>query len=203
MLSGHQRRVVSQRTRTAERATLPRRSAPAGAARPVAREHHAPRRTRGAVYVEFLVAFLPVLTCFECLLQLAGLQAARLVTQHAATCAARAAAVVLHDDPAHYGGVAAGSATGARRRDVERAAALVLRAVDNVEFARVSFPAGSGAIAERSSFGPDEVIRIQVSARYHCSLPLARSVVCGFASSDAALLGEASLPGHGARYEYE
>jgi hypothetical protein len=203
MLSRREQRVVSQRIREAQRVVSAYRLRAGTAARSVSRYRHAPRQTRGAVYVEFLVAFLPVLTCFECLLQLAGLHAARLVTEHAATCAARAAAVVLHDDPAEYGGVALGSATGARRRDVERAAALVLRAVDNVELGQVSFLASSGAGAERTSFGPDELIRLQVAARYRCTLPLARWVVCGSVSGDATLLGQATLPSQGARYEYE
>ena len=50
------------------------------------------RDVRGAVYVEFLIAFLPVYTMFLCLIQLGLLFTVRLVVDHAAENAARAAA---------------------------------------------------------------------------------------------------------------
>ena len=59
--------------------------------------------TSGAVFVEFLIAFLPVYVFFLCLVQLAILFAVSLVTEHAATSAARAAAVVIGDDASRYG----------------------------------------------------------------------------------------------------
>ena len=61
------------------------------------------RDTRGAIFVEFLIAFLPVFTFFLCLLQLGLLFAVRLVVEHAATNGARAAAVIIGDDPKRYG----------------------------------------------------------------------------------------------------
>lgn len=63
----------------------------------------------GAVYVEFLLAFFPVLVTFLGLIQLSSILCARLVVQHAASRAARAAVVVLDDDPERYGGAARGS----------------------------------------------------------------------------------------------
>jgi len=65
------------------------------------------RSARGAVFVEFLIAFLPVYTFFLCLIQLSLLFSVRLLTEHAAVNAARAAAVVIaepkgrYPDPAH------------------------------------------------------------------------------------------------------
>ena len=59
--------------------------------------------TRGAVYVEFLIAFLPVLIFFMCLWQMSRLYTAGLAVQHAAVTAARSGAVILADDPARYG----------------------------------------------------------------------------------------------------
>jgi hypothetical protein len=63
----------------------------------------------GAVYVEFLLAFFPVLVTFLGLIQLSSILCARLVVQHAASRAARAAVVVLDDDPERHGGAARGS----------------------------------------------------------------------------------------------
>jgi hypothetical protein len=141
--------------------------------------------TRGAVMVEFLIAFMPLFIAFECMLQLAGLQVARLVTHHAAVCAARAAAVVLSDDPRRYGGIPVGSFSGRRRADIERAAEMVLTASGNMAGTRVSSEPG----------------RIRVATHYQCALPLARSVVCG--GAQVTLVGEAVVPDQRARYPYE
>ena len=59
---------------------------------------------RGVVYVEFLLVFMPVFILFLALVQLGFAYGARLVVQHAATRAGRAAVVVIDDDPSHFGG---------------------------------------------------------------------------------------------------
>jgi len=69
------------------------------------------RRTRGAIYVEVLVAIIPVLIFFFGLLQLAMLYSARLVVRHAAWRAARSAVVILEDDPARFNEVPRGEVT--------------------------------------------------------------------------------------------
>lgn len=63
---------------------------------------------RGVVYVEFLFAVLPVFMLCMAIMQLALLQVAGLVVRHAAWAGARAAAVILDDDPVRYDGVACG-----------------------------------------------------------------------------------------------
>lgn len=69
------------------------------------------QRERGAVYVETLVCLVPVLTLFFCAAQLALLGAGRLVVYHAAARGARAAIVLLEDDPARHGGAPRGDLT--------------------------------------------------------------------------------------------
>ncbi len=59
---------------------------------------------RGAAYVEFLLAFIPLFIMFLGMVQMALMYAADLVVQHSATTAARAAAVVIDDDPQYYDG---------------------------------------------------------------------------------------------------
>jgi hypothetical protein len=91
---------------------------------------HPARRSceRGAVFVGFLIAFLPVYVFFLCLLQLAVLFSVRLVTEHAAISAARAAAVVLAErNPRRYGGEKphSFSASSGVRHDAIRNAALL------------------------------------------------------------------------------
>lgn len=62
------------------------------------------RDTGGAVYVEFLVAFIPFFIMVLGMMQLALMYAANVIVHHAATTAARAAIVVMPDCDARYGG---------------------------------------------------------------------------------------------------
>jgi hypothetical protein len=66
------------------------------------------QHTRGAVYVEFLLVFMPIFLLFLAVVELGLVYAAQLVVQHSANRAARAAVVVIDDDPARYGGEARG-----------------------------------------------------------------------------------------------
>lgn len=58
----------------------------------------------GAAYVEFLIAFIPLFVMFMGMVQMALMYAGDLVVQHSASRAARAAVVVLDDDPQYYDG---------------------------------------------------------------------------------------------------
>lgn len=58
----------------------------------------------GVVFLELLIAFLPIWTFFLCVLQLAFIAQANLMVKHSADSAARSAVVVLPDDPNEYGG---------------------------------------------------------------------------------------------------
>ena len=60
--------------------------------------------TEGAVYVEFILSFIPLFFLFLGMIQVAMLYSAQLVVQQAAITATRAAAVVLDDNPERYGG---------------------------------------------------------------------------------------------------
>jgi len=62
--------------------------------------------TRGAVYIEFLVAFIPMFILFLGLLQVSLIFVANFVVTHAANRATRAAIVVLDDNPDRYDGEA-------------------------------------------------------------------------------------------------
>jgi hypothetical protein len=67
----------------------------------VARLH---RDVSGIVYAEFLLAFMPIFTLFLGIIQLTFIGASSLVVQNAAMKGARAAMVVLPDDPFFYEG---------------------------------------------------------------------------------------------------
>jgi hypothetical protein len=70
------------------------------------------RDEKGAAYVEFLMAFVPLFILFLGIAQVSLLFGARLVVEHAAERAARAAAVVLPDDPRHYDDEPMGAVSG-------------------------------------------------------------------------------------------
>lgn len=164
--------------------------------------HNESRGTRGAVYVEFLIAFLPIFIFFESLVQLAGLYAAQLVVAHAAETAARAAIVVLPDDPKFYDDVPVNHCTGRRRADIVQAATVPLRAIQSIIAVRVTFPSGPFSHDDRKRFGPHELVRVKVQASYKCNVPLAGRLVCNPLTGTRILAAEAALPNNGARYAY-
>lgn len=82
---------------------------------------------RGAAYVEFLLAFIPLFIMFLGMVQMALMYAGDLVVQHAATRAARAASVVVDDDPRFYDGAPRMRVDGGPSRSSEDAIGGILR----------------------------------------------------------------------------
>jgi hypothetical protein len=166
--------------------------------------------TRGAVYVEFLIAFFPVYVMFLCLLQLGLLFTARLFTAHAAFHAARAAAVVIGDDSdsvhsyqdqKHFI-----TDNGDRRRAVYNAALislapLILNGV--AQGVRVLFPE-SGTPGGRVQTGNIQFtpihestvqkLRVRVEVDAMCQIALANRIMCHGAAW--GLLSTALVPTH-------
>lgn len=145
---------------------------------------------RGAVYVEFLVIIIPLLTFFCCLVQLADMQAAKLIVHHAAYRAARAAVVIYPDDPKHNEGPT-------RRSEVEAAAKRVLYAKKQLSAAEVDFGAEPGAPS------PGDRVDMRVSATYTCHWPIANHIVCGLGTGTSRLEASVTMPYQAARYAYE
>jgi hypothetical protein len=189
--------------------------------------------TEGAVFVEFLVAFLPVLTMFLCLVQLALLFAVRLAVEHAAVVSARAAAVVIGDDPkAYQGQVEAMNEvrpnTGARYNTIRRAALLTLapfiadgtiRSVD-VLFPSPNEPGGPTQSDPRwnpMARGNIDKVRVRIRVEAICKIALASRIACGgwrlgpfdwrnpfrLLRPGKTVQAEAIFPYQGARYTYQ
>jgi hypothetical protein len=161
-----------------------------------------PRGTRGAIYVEFLLAFLPLFVLFLGIVQLFDLNVANVIANHAVQLAARTAAVVLHDDPSYYDGAELGKPSGKRRDAVMSAAQQVLKAARSVSEVKVSFPDGPGSDTEKSSFGRDDLVRVRLDVRYQCRVPLVARMVCDAQTTLRTLRVEAALPNQGADYAY-
>lgn len=173
--------------------------------------------TRGAVYVEFLIAFLPVFVFFLCLLQLALLFSAKLLVEHAATEGSRAAAVVFGDEPAPYKEAKGGTNTFSNeRRTTVRGAVLIALAPlildDTVASVGVAYPDGPGGksvpvdtpVKARTG---DGMIRVRVDAVVVCKIALANMIACEpFGSSTLrvrTIPAESLYPYQGASYVYE
>ena len=161
------------------------------------------RGTEGAVYVEFLIAFLPLFVLFMSLVQLAFVQVANIVTKHAAITAARAAIVVLPDDPGFYEGAKVNTATGKRLELIEAAAKARLAAVSTGPKVEVTFPSSAGGDDNKTSFERDDLVRVKVEFDYPCLIPIGSLFVCRTFDLHKKLKAEAALPMQGAGYEYQ
>jgi len=150
--------------------------------------------------VEFLGAFFPIFFAFWCLMQSAGLYAAKLITMHSAYLGVRAAAVVIPDDPQKYDSKPY-QLTGKRRSSIESAVKMGLSANRSLYFPLATIKVTDGKGKEKSSFGRDQMIGVLVEVPYRCRLPIADKVVCGLAGL-TTVKAEAQMVIHGADYVY-
>jgi hypothetical protein len=164
--------------------------------------------TAGAVYVEFLIAFLPLLIFFLCLWQVSILFTTKLFVDHAASSGARAAAVIIAEDPnriSDNGGAASVNVlTGRRNRLVQDAVGLALLPliIDgtvifyNVQYPDPATPGGSNVMLEQKYPGmtADSVsmARVRVRAMMNCKIAFANLIMC--TPPWAKLLGSAGVP---------
>lgn len=127
---------------------------------------------RGGIYVEVIVAILPLLSFIFGILQLTQLYTAKMALDHAASNAARSAAVVFADDPKHYAG--GGQSADGQQRAVRTAAARALAPMildGGIRTVDVRFP--QGVPKQRGA----EIVA-EVHATYRCSVPLVFRVIC-------------------------
>lgn len=176
------------------------------------------RDERGAVLVEHLIAFLPVVIFALATWQLAELCVGHLLVKRAASAAARAAVVVLPDNGVWYGGADVNAYEGERQIDVELAAALVLARSQHFTTRPTVRIGGnpSGGIRTSDRFrlnilepdhnlrssnqaGPHGTLTAQVEAEFQCAAGWV-NFVCG--GSSRRLTAAVSLPYQGASYDY-
>ena len=151
------------------------------------------RDQRGAVFVEHMIAYLPVMFFFLATWQLIELCAAHLILKRAASAAARAAVVVLPDDPAYYDGVAKDTFSGKRKEDIELAAAMILAAnphfTNDFKVEVPSVPKGGAPLT------------VTVKAKFFCFAGWV-SLVCG-PTGVRELTAKSVYAYQGAAYSYE
>lgn len=149
--------------------------------------------------MEFLIAFLPVHVFFLCLLQSAILYSVRLVLDHAALNTARAAAVVIGDDPENsvYGGQGGDPSKihtlvpGSRKYESIRRAALLtlspLILMGTVQTLELAFPPSDepggepqeGEIQFSPMTGSNiSKIRVRLEVEAVCRISFASFIMC-------------------------
>jgi len=162
------------------------------------------RSRGGAVYVEFLIAIMPMLTLFWGMMQLNGLLLADLVTRHAAVNAVRAAIVCgsqakdMGTTPHAQDAATLGSSGGCSYEAAKKTLSAVHSFGDPPVFAvKIEGAAKKG----------NAPVTATVVAAYHCRVPLVGGLVCGLftAGTDAMnirfLSRAATLPNQGATYD--
>jgi hypothetical protein len=160
------------------------------------------REDRGAVYVEFLIGFMPVFVLFLGVWQLGMLYVGRIVVGHAAMASARAAAVVVAEPE----GGAPNTLTAGKRKTIEDAAAIVLAPllIDGfVQSMTVTLPATTFAPLETGK--PVTMVSARVDVDFVCSITLVSTLVCDRGAAfgrTRALSAEAAFPYQGARYRF-
>ena len=145
----------------------------------------------GAVTIEFLIAFPPVFLLFLGATQFALIAAAELVVRHAAIEGARAATVVLDDDPRHYGGAPRlqidGEQDGPRMTAIRAAVHPRLVAIapgprlpaDYLAIATaIAFPQSAGAAAlQQGEVSADQLV-LRVTHLVPCIVPIVSAWMC-------------------------
>ena len=154
------------------------------------------RDQRGAIYIEMLISYLPVLLFFSGVLQLADVAAAHLIVQRAAGAAARAAVVVIPDDEIFYTETEL-SAPELKRHDIERAADMILRATHRLDEDAANVELNRDMSIEHARDRIHDPVTAIVSAQYRCFARL----FCGW-DGTITLHAEATLPYQGARFRY-
>jgi Flp pilus assembly protein TadG len=161
------------------------------------------RDQRGAIYLETLIAFMPVLVAFLAILQFTDVAASQLLVRRAAGAAVRAAVVVLPDDGRFYGdpdNAMVHRFEGLRRADIERAAGMVLSLSSRLRPATQDGAPIAVDVQLSGEFSERNPITAQVTAHHHCMGGLI-GYACGLDRA-IELTARASLPYQGADYDY-
>jgi len=185
------------------------------------------------VHVEFVIAALTFLTMIMGIAQIMLMDAGKLAVMRAANAAARAAVVILDDDPRAYGGEPRNQAARGSQRhaEIERAAAGALVAVDTPAQRATDEDTVMNAVASPDSLSVTQLLtpsswlrsRVRVTFPSHksgrvgmhddvtarvefdfpCIMPVVRYLLCGRTGRTRVLSSEATLPNQGAPYEYK
>jgi hypothetical protein len=185
--------------------------------------------TRGAVYVEFMIAFIPFLVTFLCLWQVSILFYAKLMMDHAAFSAARSAAVIVAESSDRVGDSSASTVnqlTDTRKGLIKNAVYLSLAPliIDGTlggdltpEFPPGDQPGGADQTGSPVTYPPmgstPTNMRVRVTATFICRIAFANVILCNgmlmklglgeFFPPSLTMVSEGIFPYQGASYTYK
>jgi hypothetical protein len=153
---------------------------------------------RGAVYIELMIAFMPVFTFFLSLLQLAFLYTDQLFVEHTATVSARVAALALGERLPRDLPNAQSTMLGPQRIETVRNAAVLTMAPlildGSLVTMTVEYPRGTGIglsdPVQQYAVMTDTTapfIQVRIRANMACKIAIANRLLCGV--SVGGLLG--------------
>lgn len=146
---------------------------------------------RGAVLVEFLVAFTPLMITFSCFVQLSQMATAKLVVKHSAIVGARAAAVISNknnntpDQP-----------KGDNKADIEAGVRAALG-----PWAKQMASVNVTVHDKSSCSDPYGLVKVTVTAEHRCNVPFGGRLMCGAVGATHTLEQAYAMPHQGARYQ--
>ncbi len=187
------------------------------------------RDARGAVYVEFLIAFLPTLIMFLCLWQVSILYTVKLMVDHAAMSAARGGAVIAAETPNKVndqgGASTVNQLSDQRMKLIKNAVDIALAPLiisGTIAWVSLDYPnptsrGGPDTMSNKSyppmSGNTVSMFRVRVTATMRCRIAFANEIMCGGllgrfgiripGGPTTPVVGEAVFPYQGAAYTYD
>lgn len=152
------------------------------------------RGTRGAVLVEFIFAFMPLMILYLCMAELVHYFTIREVVMHAANAGVRACAVVGEDGQFQPGG----KDYNGPADDYKEAVKWALKPWESTKIFKLdvdSIKCDIGA-TKTDPYGEDTVT---VRGNYTCIVPIAKVVICNNGSKTMEV--KSSFPHQGANYK--
>ena len=146
---------------------------------------------RGAVLVEFAVAFMPLMITFSSFVQLQQMATARLVVKHATIIGARGAAVMSNKNRNTP------DAPDADNDDQVKNGVLAALGPWRGTMSNVDVKIDDTSTCE----DPYGMVSVTVTADYKCSVPFANSFICGADRTHTFKPMISRFPHQGARYQ--
>jgi Flp pilus assembly protein TadG len=157
------------------------------------------RNKKGAVMVEFIIAFMPIITIFLVLVEVSRYSMAKMAMEHAAGVSARACSVI--QTPQNQG---IDKVDGDPATDVQKAGqtALNVWTGNNKIGSKNAVLLSNVKVTCDPPAGPTGTDEAKVEADYHCRVPLAGRLVCGF-SKKTTIKTMARMGHQGAKYKLQ
>lgn len=156
------------------------------------------RDRRGAVLVEFIVAFMPLMITFSSFAQMAQIVTARLMLRHATVVGARAASVISNannNTPDQKQG---------NNQDEIKAAVIAALGPTDPKTGLGLWEKTMGDLTvdvndQSSCDDPYGLVTVRVRANYRCAVPFGNRLVCGLTGTHP-IDDQLGFPHQGARY---